>query len=203
MALTRLSIINHQKNNYAELAGMPLEILLLDASSITDLAPLAQLKLKMLDLRATKVSDLSSLRGMPIDHALLSGMKQVTDFSVVASWPLGTEFQAADTAFSDLRLLAGKPVEYVNVQETPVSDLSPLRGSKVRALYIARTKVMDLSPLKDMPELNEVTIPKQAANIDILRSLPNLRYIGTESVLAGHSPPPAAEFWKEYDAKKK
>lgn len=55
----------------------------------------------------------------------------------------------------------------------------------------------DLSPLADCAALEQLTIPKQCRDIEFLRRLPRLERLSYTAV--SH---PAAEFWKEWDAKK-
>ncbi len=67
------------------------------------------------------------------------------------------------------------------------------------------TEITDLSPLEDCQELQNITLPPNAKNIEFLRAFPKLTRIGfrqdpNATWLADKT---AAEFWQEYDAKKK
>jgi len=76
---------------------------------------------------------------------------------------------------------------------TQVSDLSPLRGVKLTVLHCQGAKVTDLSPLKALP-LKELRCDfKFKRDAEILRSIKTLETINEK---------PAAQFWKEAEAKK-
>jgi len=53
-------------------------------------------------------------------------------------------------AFSDLSLLDGAPISYLDIGGTSVSDLSGLKGLPLASLVISRTPVSDLTPLRGM-----------------------------------------------------
>ena len=74
----------------------------------------------------------------------------------------------------------------------------------LRTLRLWGTKVTDLHPLADLPDLEYLTIPAEATDIEFLRHLPNLQFIDNHRrIPIGGSPPrTAADFWKEYDARK-
>ncbi len=203
MPIERLNLTSATVSDLRPLQNMPLKELTLTSSQrITDLGPLAGMKLTMLDLRGTVITDLSPLRGHPIDKVLLSGVP-ATDFSVVATWSLNANFEVAETKFSDLRLLAGKRLTYLELANSAVTDLSPLRGMLVRNLYLWGTRVTDLRPLADLPDLEDLIIPAGAADIEFLRKLPNLRKLDNHPRGPGYQSRSAADFWKEYDARPK
>ncbi len=62
--------------------------------------------------------------------------------------------------------------------------------------------ITDVTPLLDCPTLEQVILPQGLKNIEPLKKLPKLRYIGyTEGPGPDYLPDhTAAEFWKEYDA---
>ena len=117
---------------------------------------------------------------------------RLADLSPLKGMPLG-HLSCGNTPVSDLSPLKGMPLTDLNCAFTPVSDLSPLKGMKLTQLYCDHTKVSDLSPLKGMPlkELNCDFKPERDA--EILRSIKTLKTINDK---------PAAEFWKDRDAKK-
>jgi len=201
MPIESLTLIRSQVSDLRPLQGMALKGLSLENSKrISDLSPLAGMKLNLIDVRGTAVTDLSPLSGQPIEEAKINNIS-ATDFSVVATWPLTNNFWAEDTKFSDLRLLAGKPIKLLDLQNTSVSDLSPLRGMTIRALLLWGTKVTDLHPVADLPHLESLTIPAGATDIEFLRHLPNLQWLDDHHVGLGALPSTAADFWKEYDTK--
>jgi len=107
---------------------------------------------------------------------------------------------------ADLGPLKGMPLEVVTVSGTKVADISPLRGMPLKRLRLHDCpELTDLSPLADCMELREITLPPDARNIESLRTLPKLERIGfREDPENRYLPDMAtAEFWQEYDAKKK
>ena len=81
----------------------------------------------------------------------------------------------------------------VSVSGTQVSDLWPLRGAKWTVLHCQGAQVTDLSPLKEMP-LKELRCDfKYERDAEILRAIKTLETINEK---------PAAQFWKEAEAKK-
>ena len=101
------------------------------------------------------------------------------------------------TRVADLSPLQGMPLEELHLNGTPAGDLTPLRGMPLRTLELPDNS-RDLTPLADCRQLECVTVRSQCPGIELLRSLPNLKQIGPDmSQLL-----PAAEFWKQYDAKK-
>jgi hypothetical protein len=89
-----------------------------------------------------------------------------------------------------------KSLQYLNLCITQVSDagLAHLRGCKKLAdLWLLRTRVTDLSPLKEIPLKHLYCDFKPERDTEVLRSIKNLERINDK---------PAAEFWKEQEAKK-
>ena len=78
-----------------------------------------------------------------------------------------------------------------------------MEGRPLKNLYLEGcTEVRDLKPLGGCVQLECVTIPVGATNVEVLRRLPNLRHLA-------YSGPPgeparilgAEEFWRRYDAR--
>ena len=200
MPIEKLSIMQSKVSDLRPLQAMPLKELTIGSDYFADLSPLAEMKLTYVFLASAPITDLSPLRGQPIDAARIGGGISVTDFAVVATWPLSDSFDANDTKFSDLRLLAGKPLKSIHIENTPVSDISPLRRMPIRFLHLWGTKVTDLHPLADLPDLEELTIPAEATDIEFLRHLRNLQFLDNHHRSSAEPGRPAADFWKEYDA---
>jgi hypothetical protein len=74
-----------------------------------------------------------------------------------------------------------------------VSDLSSLRGLKLSSLHFWNTQVTDLSPLRGMPLKHLSCDFKPERDAALLRAIKTLETINRK---------PAADFWKEVDAKK-
>jgi len=150
-------------------------------TTLSDLAPLRGLSIKQLNMRTTGVSDLEPLRGMPIH-----------------------DLNLASTKVRDLEPLHGMPVRVLNLSYLNVSSLEPLRGMPLVSLNLHGTNVRDVGILADFHDLEEIVLPNDAThNVERLRTLPKLRYLSFGwDAATNHPTQTAAEFWKEYDAKK-
>ena len=107
---------------------------------------------------------------------------------------------------ADLSPLRGMPLKVLYLGGSQVRDLSPLRGLPLERLYFNGTPVKDLRPLLEMPKLRRVLIPSTAENIEILRPLTQLEYLGwdrDEGAAVGPASLTPAEFWKRFDALRK
>jgi Leucine-rich repeat (LRR) protein len=124
---------------------------------------------------------------------------------------------------TDLTPLRDLPLEFLDISHNPITDLSPLQGKQIKELYLTSAKVSDLSPLTNLPlknlylgdcpnvtnvaalaeipTLENVIVPWQAANIESLRKLPKLARLSYQFGSGGGSIPDTtvAEFWKAYD----
>jgi hypothetical protein len=156
----------------------------LDNSAIRELTILSNAPISQLSISHTAIADLKPLRGM--------ALKQLWLF---------------DTKVTDLSPLQGMPIDTLNLGGTKVSDLSALRGMPLVELsFLTCTEAIDFSPLAGVTTLKLVTLPTQARNFDFLRALTGLERIsyGQDADQGYHRPDKtAAEFWQEYDAKKK
>jgi Leucine-rich repeat (LRR) protein len=155
----------------------------LDRTGITDLTILRGAPISVLSLGGNGITDLSSLRGMPLKELVL--------------W---------NTKVADLSPLQGMRIEMLWLDATPVSDLSPLHGMPLTKLKLKScSQLTDLSPLADAKELIQLVLPPNAREIEFLRNLSKLKLLSFEEDPARNWQPDktAAEFWNEYDAKKK
>ena len=109
-----------------------------------------------------------------------------------------------DTKVADITVLRGMPIKDLQLSNTKVADLSPLQGMPLDRLRLGGTPVTDLSPLAEAKGLTTLTLPPNANNIGFLRAFPKLERLGfKDSAGNGYLPDTtAAEFWKEYDARK-
>jgi serine/threonine protein kinase len=135
----------------------------------------------------------------------LGRVKSFSDLSVLLLAPPVSKLDLSSTAVSDLKPLAKLPLQQLRLNSTPVTSLAPLRGMPLTMLGLAGcTKITDLSPLVDCRKLTALTLPPNAKDIEFLRKLPQLKRLSYEpDPIDGYRPDKtAAEFWKEYDAKK-
>lgn len=87
-----------------------------------------------------------------------------------------------------------------------MTDLAAAREMPLTKLCLhGCTELTDLSPLADCPALKNFTLPPDAKDIEFLRTDPKLERLSfTEDAKLNCRPAQtAAEFWKDYDAKKK
>jgi eukaryotic-like serine/threonine-protein kinase len=74
----------------------------------------------------------------------------IRDLSLLAGAPIN-RLDMMKTQVSDLRPLRTMKLSFLQFKGSPVSDLSPLRGLPLTFLNIGETAVTDLSPLEGMP----------------------------------------------------
>jgi hypothetical protein len=150
--------------------------------NIADLSPLAGQAVSELAAHACPITDLGPLRGLPLRALLLD-----------------------DTPVSDISPLKDLPLLSLTLANTRVTDLSPLRDMKLQGLFLDRnSQEIDLAPLAGITTLEDILLPEKSQNLELLRKLPNLKFIGytwSGGNVKG-STTPAAEFWKSHDAQK-
>ena len=162
-----------------------------------------------LDLRLDGVSkDLGPLRGMPLRKLSLLGAR-ISDIGRLTGLPL-QELNLSGTDVRDLTPLRGMPLEMLSLgyhsdsRPMKVSDISPLRDLPLKRLTLDGTQVTDLSPLADCRQLEKLVLPAhlKGKDLEVLRRHPSLQYLSWGWPGDWDKLTPAAEFWKEYDAKK-
>jgi photosystem II stability/assembly factor-like uncharacterized protein len=84
-----------------------------------------------------------------------------------------------------------------------LDDITPLRGQPLSFIRMQRSKVTDVAPLAECVLLEEIILPENARNVELLRRLPRLRRIATTGTPDYHPTQSAEEFWKAFDAVKK
>ena len=155
-----------------------------------DLKPLKGMQLTRLTLSVNPISDLTPLQGMRLTDLHVDN-SNVADLSPLEGMPLKV-LNCSYTKVASLAPLKGMPLTVLWANHTKVSDLSPVKGMPLERITIHGTKITDLSPLKGMP-LTQIYLDFQPQ-----RDTELLRSIGTLENINGK---PAAEFWKENDAK--
>ncbi|HEV7406382.1 MAG TPA: serine/threonine-protein kinase [Chthoniobacteraceae bacterium] len=152
-------------------------------------------------IRGLNCSDISELRGVAVTSFSAQG-PALRDLAPLRGAPL-TYLWLHGTPVSDLTALAGAPITDLTVVNSRVTDISALRGLPLRAVRLDSTPIGDLAPLADIPTLELVTFPRGAKNIETLKRLTRLSFISERFNDTGVRPAQtAAEFWKEFDAKK-
>lgn len=200
MPLGHLRLAGTQVTDLSPLRGMPLTYLNFGASRISDLSPLEGMRLTQLIAAKSQVGDLRPIKGMPLTILYLGGCPSVRDISAIEGMSL-TALDLRGTNPTDFTCLQGMPLTFLDLGETPIRDLDVLKGMPLRELYLDGCKnLQDISGLREFKRLEKLSIPSQSTDIEFLRDLPELKQLGYDHRAKLQ---PVAEFWKEYDAKKR
>ena len=151
-----------------------------------------------LRLEKQTISDLTPLKGAPISDLWLGSCK-VTDLTPIHDLPLRILGLAANPQLEDLRPLRGMRLEELSLEYTKVSDLAPLTGLPLKKLYLhSCDQVTDVSPLAEIATLEKLTVPMNARNIEVLRKLPNVKWLdfGVDPKNAQYPASTAERFWE-------
>jgi serine/threonine protein kinase/DNA-directed RNA polymerase subunit RPC12/RpoP len=172
-------------------------------TNIDDISPLKGLALKELNLYGTKTNDLTPIKGMKLTR-LIMGFTQIEDLSPLIGMPLEI-LLLSNTKVKDLSVLRGMPLKSLIMDSTLVDNLAPLENMRLTKLIMdGCPKIKDVKLVSSLKELECLTIPSEARNIDSLRGLPKLQKLGTKGggTMKGREKLKApADFWKEWDAK--
>lgn len=199
--ISSLNLRNTAVADLRPLRGMPLEVLRIDDTAVTDLRPLQGMPIEELEIRRINITDIAVLRGMPLKRLQL-GENAITDLEPLRGMAL-IALGIPKTMVTDLSPLAGMPLEYLDLIGTSVTDISIVRGMPLTKVRLRRCdQITDLSPLAEAKELISLSLPPNPKDIKFLRDLPKLERLSFMEVTATPDKT-AAEFWKDYDAKKK
>ncbi|MEW6303576.1 MAG: protein kinase [Verrucomicrobiota bacterium] len=221
MPLTTLRMGGLKVNSLAPLKDAPLTILHIDNTAITNLNPLVGKRLTHFDANGTKVADVNPLAGMPLT-VLSLGNTLVTNLAPLRGMPL-TALYVNRTKIKDLSPLKGMPLQTLVLDDSLVSDLSPIADCPIAGLYMRNGPITNLAAISGLPlrelrldgckllkdltpvaacqQLERISIPNQIRDLDALRQLPNLKFIGYLANEDFGQLPPAADFWRAYDAR--
>jgi eukaryotic-like serine/threonine-protein kinase len=131
------------------LKGLPISVLSLARSGVTNLGPLAQIPLRALDISETGVTDLSPLNDVQL-HWLSISYTKVTDLNAVAAMPL-EHLDFSYTGVTNISPIVGVPLRSLSMESTPVTDFSGLRGLALQELNARNTAFNDPGVLTGMP----------------------------------------------------
>ena len=170
-----LTVQQPEFNDLSPFRGAPFTKLNVADTQVDDLAPLKDMPLVSLDLSNTRVADLTPLRGMRLVR-LDAARIRATNFSV----------------------LTGMRLASANLAHTRITSLAPLKDAPLRHLQLEGcTNITDFSVLADCKQLEGITLPVGAKNLEPLRQLPRLRHIGYSMPEGGWDQVPLADdFWK-------
>jgi len=190
LSLNYLSCASTQVSDLSPLEGMPLAQVDFPATPVTDLMPLRNLPLHSIYCQLSRVADLTPLSGMRLSKLHLAGT-QVSDLEPLRGMPL-LYLYFDQTAVSDLSPLAGMNLRHLSFGGTQVRSLAVLKDTKLEALDCITAPVDDFSPLRDMPLTSLVCDFNVYRDAEVLRAMKSLGTINYQ---------PAAEFWKDVEAK--
>ena len=165
-------------NDLSPFRNAPLAKLHIADTQVDDLEPLSSMPLTTLDISNTRVADLSALKGMPL-----------------------TRLDAARTRVTNFTALAGMKLSSLNLAHTRIASLAPFKDAPLRFLQLEGcTNLTDFSALAEFKQLEGITLPLGAKNLEPLRQLPRLRHIGYTMPEGGWEHVPSSEdFWKVQD----
>jgi serine/threonine protein kinase len=117
---------------------------------------------------------------------------------ILKGMPLRSLSLVGCSSLSDLSPLRDMKLHVLNISRSAVSDLSPLNGMPLVELSLdGCNRIVDFSPLKNVPTLEKLLLPKNARNIDFLRSQPKLKYLSYKGLNE-----PVAEFWANHERRR-
>jgi len=129
-----------------------LEISLTDNKLVDNITPLKGLPITVLNLSGTHISDLSPLQGMPLSVLHLNGCGFVRDLSPLKGMPL-VELDIGGACHNnfDLMCLKGLPLKKLYLPYHYKGSIDALRGLPLTDLNIIESHIKDLSALNEMP----------------------------------------------------
>jgi Leucine-rich repeat (LRR) protein len=188
--LGELDVSNNDVQSLEPLKGIPLLFINIGFDPVHDLKPLSGMPLEVLRVWDTNVGDLSPLARMPLRELNLTGIP-VRDLSPLKDMPLEALF-IGWTNVVDLSPLKGLPLKVLAIDQVNVNNLEPVKGAQLREFHYKSSSIREISVLRGMP-LEVVTCDFQPE-----RDAATLRSIATLRTINGK---PAADFWKEFDAR--
>ncbi len=189
-SLDVLQLMNNEIETVAPLEGLRLEFLGLGFNPVDDLKPLSGMPLTVLHLWNSAVHDLSPLAGMPLTDLNLA-VAPVRDLSPLKGMPLDALY-ISHTGVTDLSPLRGLPLSKLSIEGLKLTDYTPLGSLRLKMFHYRLTSLRDVSFLEGMPLEDVLCDFQPERDAEVLRSIPSLRTINGK---------PAAEFWKEFDAR--
>jgi hypothetical protein len=180
-------------------------------TDVKTIAPLAELPVSVLDLKGSSVTDLAPLAKMSKLRRLRIEGLQIKDFAPLSSCRQLELLYAGSTGITDLAPLRGLHLMALDLATTHIHDLSPLAGMPLRVLRVDRTNPADAHPLASCQSLEWLGINRDVPHLADLRGLPKLSRISSEWTSLDkaeldpyHSQPQktAAEYWAEVGSSK-
>ena len=165
MRLQHLDCSKTPVENLAPLAGMnSLRLLDLRETGITTIAPLAGLPLDVLKLALTQISDIGALRGAPLTVELDLSETRVSSLDALRGAPL-QYLNLSRSPIASVAPLAGMPLKVLRMDSLPTQpDLSPLwecQGLEQLAVPFPSPTVVALRQLPKLKRL-DFFVPEDA-----------------------------------------
>jgi hypothetical protein len=195
--VTELRLAADEVTDLSPVRALPhLQVLACNGSSLhkgklADLSPLKGMGLTNLNFDETLAADLSPLKDMKLTSLSMFNTP-VSDLSPLDGTDLTTLWCGGTRVFSLAPLKRMRRLTNFNCDLVPATDLSPLKGLRLEFLSVNGVKTADLSVIKDMPLALLCCDFKPERDAALMRSIKTLKIINRK---------PAAEFWKEVDAK--
>jgi hypothetical protein len=198
LKLEALDLSGNPVREIRHLRGMPLTRLFLEYTLVESLEELREAKLVELRLNGSPVRSLSGLEGHPLENLYAVGT-QINNISALASSNL-RQLWLTESPVTDLSPLEGLPLVSLTAHRTLVEDLSFVRKLPLlQRLHIGETLIKDLSPLGGLNLTRLVFTPGRIERgMEVVRSLSNLREIGTKFDDQGRDLMPPDAFWAQF-----
>ncbi len=182
------------------LRALPVDVLDLRGTSVSDLGPLRGMRLTGLKIDSLDVSDLGPLSGMPLKELTMSWVpvesvealracpletldataSGVLDYLPLFGRPLKNVRLGYGSGRVDLRFLQASPVEVLTLDHAGVRDLGPLKGRPLKELDLTGNPVESLKVLEGMKlerlTLHSVDSLRGTAPLGTLSSLQELTF---------------------------
>ncbi len=193
--------------------GMPLTLLSIGKTSVTDISPLennttmtrfiapstglsdisalAGMPLTGVGLQANNISDISALGNKPDLTYIDLEENAVTDISPLFTSPnVESLFLRDNSGLSDIGAVDGMPLTILTVNATSVTDLSPLQNNTTMVqLNVSVTGLSDLSPLANVPLAILVARRNNISDLSVISDLTTLTYLDVaENAISNTAP---------------
>ena len=198
LKLEALDLSGNPVREIRHLRGMPLTRLFLEYTLVESLEELREAKLVELRLNGSPIRSLSGLEGHPLENLYAVGT-QINNISALASSNL-RQLWLTESPVTDLSPLEGLPLVSLTAHRTLVEDLSFVRKLPLlQRLHIGETLIKDLTPLGGLNLTRLVFTPGRIERgMEVVRSLSNLREIGTKFDDQGRDLMPPDAFWAQF-----
>jgi tetratricopeptide (TPR) repeat protein len=223
MPLEFVDIQSSQVTDITALKGMKIDTLLAVSLKIADFSVIKGMPLTTLS--ASHFEDMSLIAGAPLETLTLVESPRVESLAALKGKSL-VSLNIGGTGVSDVSPLAGMPLRLLGVRGCPIRDVSPLAGMAIERVRLEATLIEDVGPLASMkiselllqgcPNLGDVsalakcrdleflTLPANARNVESLRQMTSLKKLiypaGESQNVNWQSVPPIEQFWKNFDA---